>query len=141
VDSPTYTVGVFQDVRWAERGIQALLADGFAPGALSILVRHSPEAAALIRGTLRVEPQQREIKGLETVLAAGPDAALETAGMPTAFARAGFQSHDGYIFQTLVGRGGVLVGVQSEARASDALARLHAYGAGNAAIGAWTGRL
>ena len=38
-------------------------------------------------------------------------------------------------------RGGVLVGVSGEARAADALATLHAYGGGNAAIGAWTGRV
>jgi hypothetical protein len=35
----------------------------------------------------------------------------------------------------------VLVAVHNEPRAADALARLHAYGAGNAAIGAWTGRV
>jgi len=55
--------------------------------------------------------------------------------------RAGFQAHDGAIFERLVARGGILVGVDSEARAADALATLHAYGAGNAAIGAWAGRL
>jgi hypothetical protein len=49
--------------------------------------------------------------------------------------------HDGQIFETLVERGGVLVAVLSEPRAADALARLHAYGGGNAAIGAWVGRV
>ena len=38
-------------------------------------------------------------------------------------------------------RGGVLVAIKSEPRAADALAILHSYGGGNAAIGAWTGRV
>ena len=53
----------------------------------------------------------------------------------------GFQAHDGYIYEALTGRGGVLVAVHNEPRAADALAKLHAYGGGNAAIGAWTGRV
>jgi hypothetical protein len=57
------------------------------------------------------------------------------------FGRAGFQAHDGHIFETLAGRGGVLVAIRSEARAADALAKLHAYGGGNAAIGAYAGRV
>jgi hypothetical protein len=55
--------------------------------------------------------------------------------------RVGFQAHDGFIFETLTKRGGVLVAIRSESRAADALALLHAYGGGNAAIGAWTGRV
>ena len=55
--------------------------------------------------------------------------------------RVGFQAHDGRIFEALTGRGGVLVAIQSEPRAADALAILHSYGGGNAAIGAWTGRV
>ena len=55
--------------------------------------------------------------------------------------RAGFLAHDGYIYETLVGRGGILVAIHSEPRAADALAKLHSYGGGNAAIGAWNGRL
>ena len=55
--------------------------------------------------------------------------------------RVGFQSHDGRIFETLTGRGGILVAIRSEPRAADALALLHSYGGGNPAIGAWTGRV
>ncbi len=55
--------------------------------------------------------------------------------------RAGFQAHDGRIFEALTGRGGILVSIRSEPRAADALALLHSYGGGNAAIGAWTGRV
>jgi hypothetical protein len=55
--------------------------------------------------------------------------------------RVGFQAHDGRIFHVLTGRGGVLIAIHSEPRAADALAVLHSYGGGNAAIGAWTGRV
>jgi hypothetical protein len=71
----------------------------------------------------------------------GPDNGLETAGLGRTIGRAGFQAHDGYIYETLTGRGGVLVAIRSEPRAADALAKLHAYGGGNAAIGAWTGKV
>jgi hypothetical protein len=54
---------------------------------------------------------------------------------------AGFQAHDGRIYETLAQRGGILIAVRSEPRAADALATLQAYGGGNAAIGAWHGRL
>jgi hypothetical protein len=55
--------------------------------------------------------------------------------------RAGFQPHDGLIFETLVGKGGVLVAVQGAPRAADALAVMQSYGGGNAAIGAWGKRV
>ena len=55
--------------------------------------------------------------------------------------RVGFQAHDGRIFETLAARGGILVAIRGEPRAADALAILHSYGGGNAAIGAWAGRV
>jgi hypothetical protein len=66
---------------------------------------------------------------------------LAHAGLAASLKRVGFQTHDGHIFETLTDRGGILVGVQGESKAADALAVLHSYGGGNAAIGAWTGRL
>ena len=61
-------------------------------------------------------------------------------GLANTMRRVGFQAHDGRIFEALVARGGILVAVRdSEPRAADALAILHSYGGGNAAIGAWTG--
>jgi hypothetical protein len=66
---------------------------------------------------------------------------LTTLGIAGSMRRVGFQSHDGRIFETLAGRGGVLVAVRSESRAADALTILLSYGGGNAAIGAWTGRV
>ena len=55
--------------------------------------------------------------------------------------RVGFQAHDARIFDALTARGGVLVAIQGDPRAADALAILHSYGGGNAAIGAWAGRV
>jgi len=62
-------------------------------------------------------------------------------GISGTMRRVGFQPHDGRIFEVLLEKGGVLVGIRSEPRAADALAILHSYGGGNAAIGAWSGRL
>jgi len=144
-----FTVGVFQDVEWARRGLDALLRDGFVPESLTIIARDSPAAASLIEATLGGSPERVELKELGPAVARGPliaalqgeDEGLATAGLGSTIRRAGFQRHDGHIFETLTGRGGVLVAVRSEPRAADALATLHAYGGGNAAIGAWTGRV
>lgn len=147
--SGRFTIGVFQDVQWARKGIQALLDDGFVPESLTILAKDSPEAVSLIEESLGEGPERIELKGLGTVLARGPlvpalqgsDQGLATAGLGQVINRAGFQPHDGQIYETLTGRGGVLVAVRNEPRAADALAKLHAYGGGNAAIGAWAGRV
>jgi hypothetical protein len=147
--SGTFTVGVFQDVAWARRGIDALLADGFAAESLSIVAKPSPEVTELVRATLKTDAEEIQVKALGTLVAVGPlvaalqgeDGALAASGLGSTFTRAGFQTHDGYIYETLTGRGGVLVAVRHEPRAADALAKLHAYGGGNAAIGAWTGRV
>jgi hypothetical protein len=146
---PTYTAGVFQDVVWARRGIDALLAQGFDAESLAILTKSTPEAEALIQETLGREPDRFEVPKLGGVVATGPlvtellgrDRAPLTVGVSGPFRRAGFQMHDGQIFENLIGRGGVLVGISSERRAADALATLHAYGGANAAIGAWSGRV
>jgi hypothetical protein len=145
----TFTVGVFQDIEWARRGVEALLANGFAKESLSLVAKQSDEASELIREQLGGELQRMDLKALGPVVAAGPlvralqgaDGALANDGLAATFRRVGFQSHDGYIFETLTGRGGVLVAVHNEPRAADALAKLHSYGAGNAAIGAWSGRV
>lgn len=144
-----FTVGVFQDVAWAERGVAALLSDGFTADGVTILGRQSPEVAALILTHLGLAGEPLEVKGLGPAVGRGPliaalqdsDRGLETSGLSATLGRAGFQSHDGQIFEALVGRGGVLVAVASVPRAADALAKLHSYGAGNAAIGAWAGRV
>lgn len=148
-DSGRFTIGVFQDVEWAKKGLEALLKDGFVPESLTIMAKDTPAAAALIEATLGAPAEHIELKSLGAVLARGPlvsalqgsDNGLQTNGIGGTITRAGFQAHDGYIYETLTGRGGILVGVRHEPRAADALAKLHAYGGGNAAIGAWSGRV
>ncbi|MEQ1848087.1 MAG: hypothetical protein ABL983_21195 [Nitrospira sp.] len=71
----------------------------------------------------------------------GASSDLDTQGFAGTMRRIGFLPHDARIFEALTARGGVLVAIHSEPRAADALAVLHAFGGGNAAIGAWTGRL
>jgi hypothetical protein len=149
IDQGRFTVAVFQDAGWARRGVDALVRDGFVPASITILALDSTPSSELIESRLGGPPDRLELKALGTVVAKGPlvvalqgeDQGLSTLGLGATIGRAGFLKHDGYIFETLTGRGGVLVGVRSEPRAADVLARLHAYGGGNAAIGAWTGRV
>jgi hypothetical protein len=144
-----FTIGVFQDVAWAEKGLAALKAQGFPPEIMSIIAKDSPEVAALVERTFGTEPSTLDIRGVGVVRARGPlvealqgrDQELTKHGIAASARRVGFQSHDGRIFETLTGRGGVLVAITSDARAADALALLHSYGGGNASIGAWSGRV
>ncbi len=147
--STLVTVGVFQDIAWAEKGIEALKAQGFPAAALSLLAKDAPEVAALGDRTFGSAGATVEVKVIGTARAhgslvgalQGSDQGLTRQGLAASAGRIGFQAHDGRIFETLVARGGVLVAVTSEPRAADALAVLHSYGGGNAAIGAWAGRL
>jgi hypothetical protein len=149
VETGRFTVGVFQDVMWAERGIAALKQVGLPPEALSVIAKDSPEVASLIERTLNAGGERIEMVATGAVLARGPLVAalqgsahdLAKLGLSGSMRRVGFQAHDGRIFETLTARGGVLVAIHSEPRAADALAILHSYGGGNAAIGAWTGRV
>jgi hypothetical protein len=149
VEPGRFTVGVFQDVAWARKGLAALTREGLVAESLSIIAKHSPEAAALITEALGSAGETLEISGIGQVVAKGPILAalqgpgrdLGTVGMAATMRRVGFQPHDGRIFEILTARGGVLVAIHSEPRAADSLAVLHSYGGGNAAIGAWTGRV
>ena len=148
-DTGRFTIGVFQDAGWARRGIEALLRDGFVPESITIVSKDTPEATRLIQEMLGAPAERMEIKGLGASAVRGPlvaalqgaDGRLASAGIGGTITRAGFQAHDGSIYETLAGRGGVLVAIRNEPRSADALAKLHAYGGGNAAIGAWTGRV
>ena len=143
-----FTVGVFQDLAWAARGVEALKKQGLVPESLSILGKSSPELSAFIERELGA-PQSLEVRDLGATVARGPlvaalqgaDQGLGQLGISGTMRRVGFQAHDGRIFDTLTARGGVLVAIHSEPRAADALAVLHSYGGGNAAIGAWSGRV
>ncbi len=149
VDAGLFTVGVFQDVAWAQKGVEALKQAGFPPPSLTILGKESAEVAGLIERTLGAAGDRLELVSVGAVLARGPLVeALQGAGhdlpklgLSGSMRRVGYQPHDGRIFEALVERGGVLVAIRTEPRAADALAILHSYGGGNAAIGAWTGRV
>jgi hypothetical protein len=149
VDTGRFTVCVFQDVQWAQKGIDALKRAGLAAESISIIAKESPEVGALIEATQGGQGERIETKATGPLLARGPLVAalqgpardLSKLGLSGTLRRVGFQAHDGRIFETLTARGGVLVSVHSEPRAADALAVMHSYGGGNAAIGAWTGRV
>ena len=149
VETGRFTVGVFQDVAWAQKGLDALKRGGFPSESLTIIAKESGDASTLVERTFGSAGERLDLAGVGTVVAHGPlvDALQGSArdlpklGLAGTMRRTGFQAHDGRIFETLTGRGGVLVAIRSEPRAADALAILHAYGGGNAAIGAWTGRV
>lgn len=144
-----FTVGVFQDTAWAANGLEALRQAGFPPESLTILAKESPEAAAMIEKTFGAAGNRLELPVVGAVVVRGPlvEALQGSArdllkrGLGVSMQRVGFQAHDGRIFEALAERGGILVAIRSEPRAADALAILHSYGGGNAAIGAWTGRV
>jgi hypothetical protein len=149
VDSGLFTVAVFQDAAWAAKGLDALRHAGFPPEALALIAKDGPDAARLFETTFGAGGDRLDISGVGVVLTKGRlvDALqggagdLPKLGIAATIRRVGFQPHDGRIFETLVARGGVLVAIRSEPRAADALAIMHSYGGGNAAIGAWTGRV
>jgi hypothetical protein len=149
VEAGRFTVGVFQDVAWATKGIAALVQAGLPPASLTILAKDTPETAALLERSLGAPGSRLDIAAIGPAVLHGPmvDALqgtlrdLAKVGLAGTIRRVGFQAHDGRIFEALVARGGILVSVHSEPRAADALAVMFSYGGGNAAIGAWTGRV
>lgn len=149
VGTGLFTVGVFQDVEWTRKAIDALNRAGLGAAGLSMLAKESPETAALVEKSCGGAGERLELAFVGPVVARGPlvealqgDAHdLPKLGIAATMRRVGFQPHDGRIFETLVGRGGVMVAVRSDPRAADALAIFHSYGGGNAAIGAWSGRV
>jgi len=149
VETGCFTIGVFQDAEWATRGLAALAAHGFAAESISVLARDGADAATLVQQATGRPPERMDLPRVGPSVGAGPLVAalngpscdFARVGVAGAMARVGFQSHDGEIFERLVGRGGLLVAIHSEPRAADALSVLLNYGAGNAAIGAWAGRV
>jgi hypothetical protein len=148
-EAALFTIGVFKDIAWAERGIDALKQQGFSAERMTVAAKASPEAAALIERVFGAAPESLELPVLGAAMARGTLTGtlngtgrdLARIGMAAAMRRAGFQPHDGLIFETLLGKGGVLVAVEDAPRAADALAVLQSYGGGNAAIGAWANRV
>ena len=109
VEQALYTVGVFQDASWAERGIDALKKQGFGTDLMTVLAKATPEATAFIERMLGSAPEQMELPVLgptsargtliQTLNGAGKD--LGRIGIAAAMRRAGFQPHDGLIYETL----------------------------------------
>ena len=148
-DTARFTIAVFQDAQWAAKGLSALKDAGFTPDMVSIVAKDSADAAALVEKTFGAKGDRLDIANIGAVVAHGAIIGalqgtardLGKVGIAGTMRRVGFQPHDGRIFETLTSRGGVLVAIQTEPRAADALAILFSYGGGNAAIGAWTGRV
>jgi len=147
-ETERFTVGVFQDIEWAHKGVDALKQAGFPVESLTILIKDGPDAPAFIERSLGAPAERLDLAGIGAAVARGPLVEtlggvqdLRKLGLAGTMRRVGFQAHDGRIFDALTGKGGVLVAIKSEPRAADALAILHSYGGGNAAIGAWTGRV
>ena len=149
VSAGLFTVGVFQDVAWATKGLDALRRAGFASESLTVIAKDGTDASALIERTLGSAGERIEVADIGPLVGRGPLVAvlqgaasdLKKLGVAGTMRRVGFQAHDARIFEALTGRGGVLVAIRNEPRAADALAILHSYGGGNAAIGAWSGRV
>jgi hypothetical protein len=149
VETGLFTVAVFQDAAWAGKGIEALAHAGFPRESLTIIAKDADDAASLVDRTFGEAGERLDVAGLGAVVGRGrllnalqgSARDLPTLGVAATMRRVGFQPHDGRIFESLLGRGGVLVAIRSEPRAADALAILHSYGGGNAAIGAWSGRV
>ncbi|HVH27352.1 MAG TPA: hypothetical protein VM818_11345 [Vicinamibacterales bacterium] len=149
VETGRFTVGVFQDVAWADKGITALKQAGFPAESMTVIAKETEEAGALLTRVFGAAGERLDLAGIGPSLGRGPlidalqgtDRDLAKLGLSGTMRRVGFQSHDGRIFDVLTARGGILVAIRSEPRAADALALLHSYGGGNAAIGAWTGRV
>ena len=107
---PSHVVGVFQDASWARRGLDALARDGFPDHTLSIIASSSDDTRALFADFLPAPPETIGVKGVGPVLAGGPllvtlqgaDAGLTASGLGGSVRRAGFQPHDGQIFQALL---------------------------------------
>src|SRR3954466_13173051 len=129
VETGRFTVGVFQDVAWAQKGIEALKQAGFPLESLTLLAKDTPDAAALLEKTFGSAGERLDLAAIGQVIAhgplidalQGPDRDFLRLGLAGTMRRVGFQSHDARIFEVLAGRGGVLVSIRSEPRAADAL--------------------
>ena len=64
-----FTIGVFQDVEWAQRGLEALGKEGFAAESLSLITRQTPEAADLLKRTFGVDGDTMDVARVGSVVA------------------------------------------------------------------------
>src|SRR5919112_3782985 len=97
-----YTIGVFQDVEWARRGVDALLRDGFPPESITILAKDTAKADGLISAALAGSPDRLDLVRLGTAVGRGPlievlqgdDQGLTRFGVGSTVGRVGFQRHE-----------------------------------------------
>ena len=145
-----FTVGVFQDVAWAVKGLDALIGAGFPPESLTIIAKEGADISTLVERTFGSAGERLDVAGIGANLASWSQShgrlaftLSDSTGADIWTMKVGdtAPSRVTRIFETLTGRGGVLVAIRTEPRAADALAILHSYGGGNAAIGAWTGKV
>ena len=71
VEAALFTVGVFKDLAWAERGIDALKQQGFAAERMTLAAKASPEAAALIERALGAAPASMDLPVVGAAVARG----------------------------------------------------------------------
>ena len=123
VDTGRFTVGVFQDVAWAQKGLEALKQAGLLAESMTILAKESPDVSALIERTLGAPQASSSFPApAPSSLAARSSCAPKPAdlaklGLAGTMRRVGFQAHDGRIFEALTARGGVLVAGPAASRA------------------------
>src|SRR5207237_1603928 len=67
-----FTVGVFHNVPWAKRGLEALARHGFPAESLTVLAKDSPDVRLLISTHLRADPEVLTVERLGAVAARGP---------------------------------------------------------------------
>jgi hypothetical protein len=70
-DVERFTVGVFQDLAWAQKGVDALIRGGFPVKSLTILSKDSPDVAAYIEQTLGAPAERLDLAGIGAVIARG----------------------------------------------------------------------
>jgi len=88
VETARFTVGVFQDVAWAQKGIDALKNAGLPADALSVMAKESPEVGRLIEHSLGAAGERLETAATGALLVRGPlVAALQ--GATSDFSRLG----------------------------------------------------
>ena len=72
VETGRFTVGVFQDVAWAKKGLDALMRAGLPAESLSIIAKDSADVGSLIQQTLGRSGRAARLTGAGTVLTGGP---------------------------------------------------------------------
>ena len=72
VEQTLFTVGVFKDMAWAERGIEALRQQGFQPSVTTVMVKDGPEAASFVQKATGADAERLDLPKLGALLGAGP---------------------------------------------------------------------